>query len=166
MIVMEIAGPKLESDWERDLDWNLGNNFAKNTIVIEVAVSEKNSSENVLKSHELTTLATTDDRQRCRTTQLYVAKRDARPAVIRIAVQWRFSFEIRRTGNAKNVDRSQISLECCNQALENQKYPFSAMTPATKEERGVTSEEFEKAESVAVYILSNLFFCLKFKAHD
>ncbi|GBP78849.1 hypothetical protein EVAR_103412_1 [Eumeta japonica] len=53
-------------------------------IVIEVAVSEKNSSEYVLKIYELSTLATADDFPRCRSLQLYAAKRHARPAVIRV----------------------------------------------------------------------------------
>ncbi|GBP24380.1 hypothetical protein EVAR_19254_1 [Eumeta japonica] len=37
------------------------NNFAKETIVFEVGVSEKNSLEYLLKIHELTALATADD---------------------------------------------------------------------------------------------------------
>ncbi|GBP77783.1 hypothetical protein EVAR_50022_1 [Eumeta japonica] len=49
------------------------------TIVIKVAFSEKNSLEN--KIHELTTLATADERAWCRAPQLYVAKREVRPAV-------------------------------------------------------------------------------------
>ncbi|GBP74463.1 hypothetical protein EVAR_44527_1 [Eumeta japonica] len=80
LVIKALQWHKIEKQGRRRKE-----NFAKETIVIEVAVSEKNSLEHILKIHELTILVTADDRPQCRAPQFYISKHNARSAVIRVA---------------------------------------------------------------------------------